>query len=261
MLNRLLPILAAAILVALLIFLFVRKKLNIKVGSKTFAQKSYIQLNRKLEIALGSSLLALQISFIIWFVVTKGAYLYLLQTDLCTMLYPWIGISLIFNFKKVQKLIMPWIIVGGIFELATMKLTYLSENLADEIPSIIKHILLVLSGIYILMTVIKFTWKDFGFSLVWIICFIIYIILVQGIPFWVTHDPRFGAFSMALIESSYKEVNVSWTDKSFIVSEYSVLNSLGGYPGGMLVMYAAAVGVVALTSWGAISLTKNKTEK
>lgn len=164
------------------------------------------------------------------------------------MLYPWISIALIFRIKKLKTILFPLAITGSFFELATQQMTFASDQAFEEIMSYIKHVMLLLAGIYILINQKNYHWHEFAKTMIWFTAFIVYILLVVGVPYWVTGNPKFGTFSMSLIKTSYgnklpdgtiEGIQVSWTGKNIITKEFAVLNSLG-YPFGTIALLIAS---------------------
>ncbi len=234
------------LIIAFFVFLIHNKKRNIQ----------YFETNKTTSLIYGLTIITLHIAFTAYYAIGNGVYLYLLHTDICTMLYPWVSIALIFNFKKLQTILFPLAISGAFFELFTQQMTFGKDFAFNEIMSYAKHIVLILAGIYILLNQKNYKWIEFWKTITWLMIFILYIILVTGIPYWVTGNPKFGTFSMGFVEPSYEDVNASWT-KTVMVSEYGVLKSWG-YPFGTLTLFVIADLFGAAVSLSAVISSKYK---
>lgn len=250
MLARIIPLITMLALIALFTFV---------VHVKRTRGYQYLYWNKKTSMFLGLTIITFHLAFTLYYVIAKGAYLYLLHTDLCTMLYPWVAACLFFNKRRMLAILMPLAITGGFFELGSQKMFFRSEAF-NEVTSWIKNVALITIGIYILINEVNYKWKTFLYSVYWIIGFMFYIILVTGIPFWVTHDQRFGTFSMGIIITSYWAVNASFTGKDALVQEYGVLGGFG-YPFGTIALLIVATLFSSSLALGAVLTSRYKIKK
>lgn len=238
MISRIVPLLAVIAVITLLSFVIAMKKRKVL----------FLEWNKRTSITLATIVLVFYVSYSLYYAFGRGVYLYLLHTDICTMLYPWTVISLYLNARKVLRVLYPLTITGGFLELATSKMTFSPDHAFDEISSFIRHTTLVVISIYIMINETSYKWKYFGYTVIWFFSFIAYILLVLGIPYAITGDKRFGSFSMAVMPSAFEEVNVSWTGT--VISGSYVVLKWWGHPFGTigLIIVAFIVGSSAALS-------------
>lgn len=249
MIGRIIPLLGVLAVIGLFAFVIVAKKRKVL----------FLEWSRKTSIILATLVLVFYVSYMIYYAIGKGVYLYLLHTDICTMLYPWVTISLILNARKILRILYPLSITGGFLELATSKMTFTEEHAFDEVSSFVRHTTLVVISIYIMINEVDYKWKYFGFTVIWFFSFIAYVLLVLGIPYAVTGDKKFGSFSMALMPSAFEEVNVSWTGT--VISGSYVVLKWWGHPFGTIGLIIVAFIVGSSAALTGVITSKYKVEK
>lgn len=222
-------------------------------------QKLKLQWNPTINRISASLLLSLHLFALYLIVIHHTAYMYLLHTDLCTFIYPWLSIALFFNKKKWVKPVLPWAIVGGFLQIATETLDNFYADRLDFVLTLIKHIILLSLALWLTYTIDVYEKRDLLISFIWIFGFIGYVFIVTIIPQLITKNEKLGIFSFGMSSSSYRVVNAAWKEgKVFDQSLYGVLNIVG-YPYGTLVLYAIGSGLSYSTSLGIIGLRKKLT--
>lgn len=220
-------------------------------------EKFKLEWNKNINIALASTLLSLHLFSVYLIAIYHSAYMYFLHTDICTMLYPWITVSLLLNKKNWVKPILPWAIVGGFLQIATETTDNFYADRLDFVLTLIKHIILLVLALWVAFTIDSYVKKDIRNSFIWVFSFMFYVFVVVIIPQLITGNEKLGIFSFALSPSTYKVIDAAWrSDKVFNQALYKVLNFVG-YPYGTLLLYLVGSGLSLLTSVGVISLKKS----
>ncbi len=176
------------------------------------------------------------VSYIINNIVNRF-YIQLLLGDLCMMLGVIAGPIFLSRNARLIKTISPWMFVGGLFTIMLSHPPFKEEGLSTGIISYLKHIVLVFTGL-ISILINKYDKKDLMYVYLFTIIYAIWILLTSGIALIVTKEEKWGVWSTALLEPSYREIKFNSGGKNVIANSYDVMGASGiPYPIPSLIFY------------------------
>ncbi|CAM9140879.1 hypothetical protein [Mycoplasma todarodis] len=248
------PLAVVLIFIGFAVMLGLRSKFN-----KRFDDKSITLHLRILGVLLG----ALELSFIIAF-ASIGAWWHLLYGDLCSFLSLVAPFILLSGNRKIIKWTLPWLFIGGFLTLISTTYDYIPEHAwwPDRVISYIKHSVMLIVAMYGLITIGKYEKKDFIGTFIFIAIFILFVILVTGIPYWSVKSQlwkdRIGMFSTALLEPSYRTIVTKLDNGSIVlVSEsYTFMKDIAPYPVPTLIFYVFSVSWCLGIAYGSTFLSQ-----
>lgn len=164
----------------------------------------------KFATIMGWTLFISSVGFVIYFVAWYRVYPYLLQSNLCTLTYWTLSISLILKKDKfINPLIIP-ALVGALMYFFLAGDVYADSPLEGMLV-IWRHALLLFIATYWVRVSHTFEQKDWYGTLWYILGVYTYISIVSIIAFYASgQDARWGVYSMGVLPASYQPVIASF---------------------------------------------------
>lgn len=224
-----------------------------------FFAKKYSPLARKIKLRW-IELTYVVVAFLVYFsqlIITSimGEAWRNMLTDLCPNSSMFLALALLFNKKQLVKAVAPWALVGAL-------VTFLAEiddwdlHFGDQregllnVISFFRHIALFGMSLIVLFTYGKYTKKDYLFVFLYFLLIAVWVIIFAGIPYWVTHDPKWGVLSTGFLKPAVDGYQLPPDNIHHLttdVSGYSILKEIGmPVPAARAVFYVLSMSLVFL---------------
>lgn len=211
---------------------------------KRIVTSENVKLRRNISIAIGSLQIIYYLVVFPMYAIQQRIY-HTFLTDLCPFSSFTFGIALLIGKEKYIKMIMPWMLLGAILTIVSSSPDMTKEGVFSGLISYLRHITTFIVFFWALINLeTKYSKKDVINVFVYVAVFVVWVILVSGIPYWSTHDPRWGVFSTGLIKPSWSEMSFHYKGGTETVGDYAFFASFGmPYPWTTILFYGLSCGI------------------
>lgn len=200
----------------------------------------FIQLETFIQIVISKSL--------------SGGWFHILLTDLCPLLAFCSILIFAIHRNSVYKMFMPWFIIASTLTILVGGTNFVVEGAEPAINSYIRHITLLIQGLFLFIWVNSYSKKDYYRVVVFPALALVWIFFIAGIPWMVTKNPAWGVFSTAMLPPALQGIEITYGNN--ITETYGSYVFLGDfpmpYPIPTILFYLFAVGMAYL-----VVFTKN----
>lgn len=178
--------------------------------------------------------------------VMNGNFNMMFLADMCPFSIVLSIPVLLINKEKINKMLMPWLIIGGLVTFATSTLGIKNFTPYMGFLSFNRHALMLLEGTFFYAIVSKYSKADFWRLLI-VPSVLMGWILITLLPMWLsTGEDKWAIYSTGLLKPGYTRFYEHLTD-SWVQNLLDVVTKT--YPAPTFVFYAIAVTIAMGFAW------------